>query len=103
MKVIICEPNKKAYVKEIENDLDTLQGIVGGYIEAIYPYEDNVTIILNEEGKLMGLPCCRNLVNDNGTVFDYCAGNMIIAGLGEDDFCSLTDKQIETYLTIYGG
>ena len=46
--VVLAEPGKKAKVTEIEN----LQKIVGGYIECVYPFGDNVGIICNEEGKL---------------------------------------------------
>ena len=42
----------RCYVKEIDSDLKSLQHEVGGYIEAIYPYEDPVALVCNEEGKL---------------------------------------------------
>ena len=45
---------------EIESGLDALQRAVGGYIEAVYPYEDPVALIVNEEGKLNGLPLNRS-------------------------------------------
>ncbi len=40
---------------------ETLQAAVGGDIQAVYPYEDPVALICNEEGKLMGLPLNRAL------------------------------------------
>ena len=52
--VLIVEPGKKPYVKEIDSGLESLQHEVGGYIEAIYPYEDPVALVCNEEGKLEG-------------------------------------------------
>ena len=36
-----------------------LQKAVGGDIEVTYPFEDEVGIVLNEEGKLIGLPLNR--------------------------------------------
>lgn len=36
--------------------LEELQTIVGGYIECVY-LKDNMTMVVNEEGKLKGLPC----------------------------------------------
>lgn len=47
IKVVLVEPNKKAVITEIENSLKSLQKIVEGYIECVYPFEDNVGIIAN--------------------------------------------------------
>ena len=50
IKVVIVHPNEEARIEEIENTLEAKQEIVGGWIEAIYPYEDSVALICNEEG-----------------------------------------------------
>ena len=42
MKILVCEAGKHPAVRDIEHTLKNLQGIVGGYIEAIYPYEEPV-------------------------------------------------------------
>ena len=55
MKVLIVEPMKPCYVREISG-LNDMQEIVGGHIEAIYPFKEQVAIIANEEGKILGLP-----------------------------------------------
>ena len=52
--VLVVEPGKEPYVKEIDSGLKSLQHEVGGCIEAIYPYEDPVALVCNEEGKLEG-------------------------------------------------
>ena len=101
MKVIIVEPNEKARIAEIDNSLETLQSIVGGYIECIYPFDDNAGIICNEEGKLIGLEPNRALRNDEGNIYDIIFGTFIITGLTEDDFGSLTDEQAEKYLSKF--
>ena len=33
-----------------------MQAIVGGQIQALYPWEDSVALICNDEGKLLRLP-----------------------------------------------
>ena len=83
--------------RELYTALDTLQSIVGGYIECIYPFEDNVGIICNEEGKLIGLEPNRVLRDDEGNIYDIIFGTFIVTGLTEDDFGSLTDEQVEKY------
>ena len=101
MKVLVVEPEKEPYVKEINSGLASLQKEVGGYIEAVYPFEDPVAIICNEEGKLEGLPHNRALCDEDGHVYDIIAGTFLIAGLSEDNFCSLDDAQVEKYSALY--
>ena len=61
MKVLVIEPVKQPVVKEIGNTLKDMQRMVGGYIQAYYPWMDEVAIICNDEGKIMGLPLNRPL------------------------------------------
>ena len=56
MRVVICEPGKLSRIAEIQSGLESLQQVVGGYIEPYYGFEEEVCIICNEEGKLIGLP-----------------------------------------------
>ena len=49
-----------------KTDLREEVAAVGGDIQAVYPYEDPVALICNEEGKLMGLPLNRALFDDDG-------------------------------------
>ena len=61
--------------------LESLQHEVGGCIEAIYPYEDPVALICNEEGKLEGLPLNRALRDEDGDIYDVVAGTFLVVGL----------------------
>ena len=101
MKVLVVKPEKEPYVKEISSGLSSLQKEVGGFIEAVYPFEDPVAIICNEEGKLEGLPLNRALRDEDGHVYDIIAGTFLIAGLSEDNFCSLDDAQLEKFSAMY--
>lgn len=47
ISVLVVEPEKKPYAKEISSELSSLQHEVGGYIQAVYPYEEPVAIICN--------------------------------------------------------
>ena len=67
----------------------------------VYPYEDYVGLLMNEEGKLLGMELNRALKDEYGQIYDIIAGTFYVVGLGEDDFCSLNDQQIETYLSKY--
>ena len=93
MDVIIVDPEKAARKATVDGDLASLQKVVGGYIQAIYPFEDPVAIICNEEGKLNGLPLNRHLED-----YDIIAGSFVICGLGEEDFASLSPELLDKYL-----
>ena len=88
MNVLIVEPGLLPYEKEI-NGLSEMQAVVGGYIQAIYPYKEEVAIVCNEEGILQKLPFNRSVPGGYGGVF----GTFFVCGLGESDFCSLTPEQ----------
>ena len=78
MTVLYVKPGEKPKRIEIENDLEALQRAVGGYIEAVYPYEDPVALIVNEEGKLNGLPLNRALRDEDNDIYDIVAGTFLV-------------------------
>ena len=94
MTVLLVEPNKYPEVKEIGTDLESLQQAVGGNIEVTYPFEDNVGLVVNEEGKINGMPLNRAVRDEDGGVTDIVAGSFLVVGLIEDSFGSLTQEQI---------
>ena len=96
MDVLVVEPGYAPYEKSI-NGLDEMQATVGGLIQAIYPYEEQVAIVCNEEGLLHGLDFNRSVPGGYGGVF----GTFFICGLGEEDFCSLSPEQMEKYRKEY--
>ena len=69
MNVLLVQPN--AYPKKISvgTELEDLQAMVGGDIEVTYPFEDEVAIILNESGKINGLPLNRAIYTEDGDIY----------------------------------
>ena len=98
MKVVCVEPDKATYEMEMPNTLEALQKAVGGYIQAVYPWDDNVALICNDEGKLINLPPNRALRDPYGKLNDIVCGTFLVVGLTAENFGSLTDKQVETYI-----
>ena len=92
IRVLVVEPMKEPKVEYIENTLDGMQRVVGGLIEEI-DLNDNTVLVCNEEGILLGMPFNRSMEGGYGGVF----GTFFVCGLGEEDFCSLTPEQMETY------
>ena len=103
MKVLIVEPMKAPYVAEIDGSLESMQNIVGGFIQAIYPFDDPVALVCNDEGKLMGLPLNRPLMDSSGNIYDIIAGTFFLcaAPSDSDSFGSLTEEQISKYTEYY--
>lgn len=99
--VLVLEPMKKPYVKEIEHTLENLQKEVGGSIEAVYPFEDKVAIICNDEHKFNGMPMNRCLRDQDGEIYDILGGNLLVVGLTEYDFGSLTPEQVEKFSDFF--
>ena len=98
MRVMIVETMNAPYECEIGSDLKSMQMVVGGYIQAIYPFNDEeIVLICNEEGKLIGLPFNRTLKDEEGTIYDVVAGTFFLcrAPADSENFESLTDEQME--------
>ena len=84
--------------KEIAGDLKSMQAVVGGYIQAIYPFTDEeLALICNEEGKLIGLPFNRALRDQEGSIYDVVAGTFFLCRAPADSerFESLTEEQMK--------
>ncbi|MCH5170707.1 MAG: DUF3846 domain-containing protein [Oscillospiraceae bacterium] len=103
MQIIVVRPFTQPKVEEIENTLEAKQAIVGGYIQAIYPWEDEIALICNEEGKLLGLPINRFLWSEDGEPVDYIAGTFLICGapIDSEGFESIPDKLIDKYIKLF--
>ncbi len=95
--VLVVEPERKPYTKIIDNTLESLQREVEGYIQAIYPFEDEVAIICDEEAKLSSKPLNRSLRDSSGEIYDIIAGTFLVVGLTENNFGSLSEEQMRKY------
>ena len=97
LTVLVVEPMKEPYVKEIDPGLHALQAEVGGDIAASYPFDDPVGLVLNDEGKLIGLDLNRSLLDEHGEIYDIVAGTFLVVGLGPESFASLPPDMIQKY------
>ena len=101
IRVLIVEPGKAPYAAEISAGLAALQEKVEGLIQALYPFDDPVAVIANDEGKLLGLPWNRPLFDEDGNIYDILVGTFLVVGLTEDDFGSLSDELIQKYTEVF--
>lgn len=99
MRVLIVEPGKAPRQSEIRRKLSSMQKVVGGTIQVLYPFEEPVALVCNDEGKLMALPANRALRDGDGKLYDIVCGTFFLCGAPPDseDFISLTTEQMERY------
>ena len=101
IKAIMVEPNKRPCVVDLNVDLDSLQKAVSigapeqGLIEFVY-LEDNVSILCNEEGKIIGLEPNRRLGDDI-----LCGVFYVVAENDDGELVSLTEAQQNRYSEIF--
>ena len=104
MRVLIVEPGKAPYVKDIVSGLPSMQAVVGGLIQAVYPFEDPVALICNEEGKLLNLPLNRALREPGSNhIYDVVVGTFFLCGApyNSENFENLTEEQLRHYSEVY--
>ena len=90
MKVLRIQPQKYPEVIEIDGSLESLQKEVAGPIQAVYPWDDPVALICNEEGKLAEDAFehyNRVLCNEIGIPYDIVVGTFLIS---ISSYCVLT-------------
>ncbi|WP_312635140.1 antirestriction protein ArdA [Oscillibacter sp.] len=98
MTVLVVEPMKEPYIKEIAPGLSAMQAEVDGLISAAYPFDDPVAIICNDEGKMNGMERNRALRDSQGRMYDIVAGPFLVTGLGDENFASLSPELAEKYM-----
>ena len=78
MKVLIVEPRKHPREAEIDGSLESMQKTVGGYLQAIYPFEDEIALVCDDESKLKSDTEWNRMLPETG---DIIKGTFFIAGL----------------------
>ena len=108
IKIVIKEPDKTPYIKEVDGSLQSMQSIVGGHIEVI-PADiivgaevlpkDKLLLVINEEGRLNNLrlnfPICNNA--------DWIMGTAFICKADEEEMVGLTDDEAALVMGLFKG
>jgi len=85
---VLMDKDDPGEIREIENTLEAFQEIVGGYIET-FTFSTDVVLVINEDGRLMGLPVNR----------DFCGrrfvGPMVFVGYDDEgEFTDLPEENL---------
>ena len=110
LRVILCRPGEAAEIVEIEDELESMQDLVGGLIEPYDPFYsetdpryENVILVCNEEGKLMQLPPSRAIIDEDGRLLDVIQGPFFLcySPVDSEKFNSLPPDLEEEFLKKY--
>lgn len=101
IRMLKIEPLKAPVLIEVEHTLEKLQELVGGTLQAVYPWEDPVALLCDDDGKGKGYPPNRVLVGEDGEPYDLVVGTFYICGLTRDDFGSIPDELAEKYTELF--
>ncbi len=103
MKILMIEPGKLPEEREIGGSLADMQQLVGGCIQVVYPFPEEVALVCNEEGKLQGLPLNRALRDTSGEVYDIISGTFFLCAAPADseNFESLAEDQLKKYSALF--
>lgn len=109
MKVVVVSPGKKPTVEEIDNNLESMQQAVGGYIEVLYLFSDErICLVCNEEGKFSSemkpnraiyqedrcKAMDRKINIQEERILDIIFGTFFLCSDDGDEFGSLSNGQI---------
>lgn len=83
----------KGYMAEFADTLEYLQGYVGGYIDVL-SLNDEIDLVINDEGKINNLPTNRACVCEGGTITDFICGNILCVRHCDDEFDSILESDI---------
>ena len=93
MQVLIVRPGEYAERVKIDGSLKSMQDIVEGMIEVVYPWEERVALVCNDEGLLEGLPLNRYVPEMGQPI----AGTFFVCGFSDDQLTGLTDEQLARF------
>ena len=97
--VLLVQPMKAPRMVTIDDSLESMQRIVGGRIEEYMPFEDDVALVCNEEGKMNRMQLNRGIFDEQGNLQDIIAGDFFIAyaPIESEKFLSLPEDLTNKY------
>ena len=101
IRMLEIAPLEAPRLIEVDHTLENLQELVGGTIQALYPWEDLCCILCDDNGKAKGYLANRILEDEEGNPYDIIVGTFYICGLTRDDFASIPNDLAEKYTEKY--
>lgn len=97
IRVLLVEPMEKPRLVTVEHTLENLQKLVDGDLQAVYPWDDPVGLVCDDDAIYNGKVPNRALLDEEGKPYDIVKGTFFICGLSPQDFDSISDELAEKY------
>lgn len=97
IKILVVEPNKQPYIKEVKNNITPIYGLVYFPFE-ILELEENIILISSMGARESNDKCfvANRIYNDK-----ILYSNFVILGKQKEEFTSLSNEQIKKYTDIF--
>lgn len=89
IKIVVQNPGEISTIAEVDNTLEAMHKLVGGYLETL-TLNNGLVLVMDEEGRLKGLPENVRCVQA-GTI----VGRIFITRAEGESFVSLTPEQCQ--------
>ena len=95
MRILLVEPGKHPRITEIDGSLEQMQKTFGGYIQAVYPWKDNVALVCDEEALYKDSEWNRYICEGLAI-----KGTFFICGIDGENYADLPRDLAEKYLQL---
>lgn len=93
MRVIWVKVDENPVVINIPHQLEYMQELVGGLIEVVEPFSDDVVLVCNENGRNEDRPLNR-IINEK---MDIC-GDFFLCGQDSVGLCDMPENKADSYI-----
>ena len=96
MRVIWVKVDENPVVINIPHQLEYMQELVGGLIEVVEPFSDDVVLVCNENGRNEERPLNRIIDNKMDI-----RGDFFLCGQDAVGLCDMPEDKVDLYLTRF--
>ena len=90
MRILVVRKDDNPVIRNVPHSLSVFQTLVGGRIEVVEPFENNVVLVCDESGRINGKPINR-IINDN---MDIC-GDFFLCGHDGEGLTDFPEDMVE--------
>ena len=93
MRVIWVKVGENPTVISIPHQLEYMQELVGGLIEVVEPFSDDIVLVCNENGRNENKPLNR-IINEQMDIH----GDFFICGQDSVGLCDMPENKVDGYV-----
>lgn len=109
MKIVVVKPGQPAEIRDIEGSLESMQEVVGGDIQVLYPWTSSICLVCNEDARRLNFKPNKVILftdrfNNLTQHQKLIRGTFFIVGLSDDgDFRGLDLEEAAHIRAYFGG